>query len=206
MGCSSSGTGDNAARDQCEQTAGVGRCVQRHGVWRAIGSRNGTSVPATTRATTTTTTSPPTTAVTTSATTTTAAPVGPRDVRTEPAGLFCRDLSARGYSYSAAVDYWRAHGDPNQMDADRNGIPCETVYLRSDVISYWGLQPPTPVAAGLAHGLYCRDLYAMGIGYPEAVAYWYAEGAPARMDAVGNGVPCQTVYSASVVGLFWRGY
>lgn len=65
-------------------------------------------------------------------------PPGPADVRALPAGLFCRDLNARGYSYSAAVDYWRMHGQPNQMDADRNGIPCETVYPRSDVSAYWG--------------------------------------------------------------------
>jgi hypothetical protein len=52
---------------------------------------------------------------------------GPGDVRRQPAGLFCRNLLSRGFSYVAAIDYWRMHGQPNQMDADRNGIPCETV-------------------------------------------------------------------------------
>ena len=45
---------------------------------------------------------------------------GGRDL---PAGLFCRHLDADGYSYSAVVDYWRMHGQPNQTDADRNGVP-----------------------------------------------------------------------------------
>jgi hypothetical protein len=44
---------------------------------------------------------------------------------------------ARGYSYVAAVDYWRLHGQPNRMDAHLNGIPCETVYPASAVHAYW---------------------------------------------------------------------
>lgn len=59
------------------------------------------------------------------------------DVRTLPAGLFCRDLDAQGYSYAAAVEYWRVHGQPNRMDADSNGIPCETVYPEQDVEAFW---------------------------------------------------------------------
>lgn len=70
------------------------------------------------------------TSTTTASTTTTAAPISTTlgDVRNQPPGLFCRDLRAKGFSYSAAVDYWRNNGQPDQMDADRNGIPCETVY------------------------------------------------------------------------------
>lgn len=72
-----------------------------------------------------------------------------QDVRSLGAGLFCRDLNAQGYSYAAAVDYWRAHGQPNQMDADANGVPCETVYPGSDVAAYWAAhlpQSPTPTS------------------------------------------------------------
>lgn len=48
--CSNDGT-DVAARDRCEATAGVGRCVERHGKWLAIGSIDGTtSTTATTAA------------------------------------------------------------------------------------------------------------------------------------------------------------
>ena len=69
-------------------------------------------------------------------------PVGPGNVLTEPVGLFCKDLKAKGYSYSASVDYWRAHGQPDNMDADKNGIPCETAYPTADVTAYWGPQLP----------------------------------------------------------------
>lgn len=126
---------------------------------------------------------------------------GPGDVRTLPAGWFCRDLNAQGYSYVAAVDYWRMHGQPNQMDADRNGIPCETVYPASDISAYWGGRSlPNLSSTG---GLFCRDLAGRGFTYPEAVAYWWLEGMPDRMDADLNGIPCETVYPASAVYSFW---
>ena len=94
----------------------------------------------TSSSTSTSTTSTSTSTTTTSTTTTTAppatsAPLG--DVLDQPAGLLCRDLESRGFSYSASVDYWRFHGQPNRMDADRNGIPCETVYPASEVQDYW---------------------------------------------------------------------
>jgi hypothetical protein len=123
------------------------------------------------------------------------------DVRDLPAGLFCRDLDARGYSYSAAVDYWRVHGQPNQMDADRNGIPCGTVYDPDDVSAYW--RGREPLEHGLAGGLFCRDLMAMGYTYTEAVIYWWLEGVPDRMDADRNGIPCETVYPRGDVLTFW---
>jgi hypothetical protein len=67
------------------------------------------------------------------------------DSRRTAVGLFCRDLNARGYSYSGAVNYWRRNGQPKQMDADGNGRPCETVYPPSDVSSYWRRSPAVPV-------------------------------------------------------------
>jgi hypothetical protein len=45
-----------------------------------------------------------------------------------PGGLLCRDLAAQGYGVQDAVDYWFLWGRPDIMDADRNGIPCETVF------------------------------------------------------------------------------
>jgi cytoskeletal protein RodZ len=60
------------------------------------------------------------------------APVAPAPSYTSvtdlPAGLFCRDLKARGYGWSDATTYWNYWGQPANMDADLNGIPCETVY------------------------------------------------------------------------------
>ncbi|TDW89500.1 hypothetical protein EV137_3295 [Kribbella pratensis] len=129
------------------------------------------------------------------------APAG-GDVRSLPAGLFCRDLKAKGYGYVAAVDYWRLHRQPNQMDADRNGIPCETVYPRSDVAAYWNGREISGVVFWSA-GLYCRDLVARGASYSEAVRYWWYYGMPDRMDADRNGIPCETVYSAATVNAFW---
>lgn len=129
------------------------------------------------------------------------APLG--DVRDQRPGLLCRDLKAKGFSYSAAIDYWRYNGQPNAMDADRNGIPCETVYARADVRSYWGGRalPSGQVPAGL----FCRDLAARGLSYAEAVAYWWTMSQPARMDADSNGIPCETVYPAADVNRFWYG-
>ena len=54
-----------------------------------------------------------------------------------------------------------------------------------------------------AHGLFCRDLFAAGYSYGEAVDYWYSEGQPPRMDDDVNGIPCETVYPASVVTDYW---
>lgn len=130
-----------------------------------------------------------------------AAPAG-KDIRSLPAGLFCRDLKAKGYSYVAALDYWRLHGRPDQMDADRNGIPCETVYPRSDVAAYWNGREISGIVFW-SSGLYCRDLAALGASYAEAVRYWWYYGMPSRMDADNNGVPCETVYSAATVNSFW---
>ncbi|MEU8222931.1 hypothetical protein [Kribbella sp. NPDC048915] len=130
-----------------------------------------------------------------------AAPAG-MDVRTLPPGLFCRDLNAKGYSYVAAVEYWRLHGQPDQMDADRNGIPCETVYTRSAVAAYWNGREISGITFW-PNGLYCRDLFARGASYGEAVRYWWYYGMPDRMDADKNGVPCETVYSAATVNDFW---
>ena len=56
---------------------------------------------------------------------------------TLPSGLLCRDLSARGVSYPDAVSYWWNEGAPDRMDADLNGIPCETVYPSDVVYNYW---------------------------------------------------------------------
>ena len=48
-------------------------------------------------------------------------------------GLFCRDLVDRGLGFGAALEYWRSEGLPERMDADRNGVPCETVYAADEI-------------------------------------------------------------------------
>ncbi len=151
---------------------------------------------------TTTVTAAPTTAApeTTVAPTIAPAPAAPApapvgDVANEASGQLCKDLKAKGYSYSAAVDYWRANGQTNSLDADKNGIPCETVYPRSDIVSYWPASTYNgTVSYGLPSGLLCRDLEARGVGVYDALRYYIYEGYPSRMDADGNGIPCETVY------------
>jgi hypothetical protein len=120
-----------------------------------------------------------------------------------PAGLLCKDLKAQGYSYSAAVAYWQREGMPDRMDADRNGIPCETVYSRADVVAYWPSESYSDYGYyDLPSGLLCADLESMGIGVYEALVYYVWEGYPSRMDADGDGIPCETVYpDAAVVWL-----
>jgi hypothetical protein len=57
----------------------------------------------------------------------------------EPAGLRCADLKSIGYGAKDSVDYWFYWGSPPLMDADLDGIPCETVF--ADVArfmpAYW---------------------------------------------------------------------
>jgi hypothetical protein len=63
----------------------------------------------------------------------------PSNVADLPSGLFCRDLNAMGFPYWDAVTYWEREGYTSRMDADGNGIPCETVYPWNDVRDYWGV-------------------------------------------------------------------
>lgn len=122
--------------------------------------------------------------------------------RAEAAQLSCAQMKARGYSYTSAVAYWRTHGYPSRLDADNNGIPCETVYSAASVRVYWGSR--AAYGGGIESGLLCRDLLADGYTYAQAVGYWRSEGYPARMDADNNGIPCETVYSAAEVRRYYR--
>ncbi len=106
-----------------------------------------TTVATTESPTTTSLTMPPTTTtiqVTTTTTpvttTTTLAPI--EDVES---GLFCRNLASMGYAYRDAVTYWQRGGAPLRMDADRNGIACETVYDEEDVLAFFGGSLPGSV-------------------------------------------------------------
>ena len=73
------------------------------------------------------------------------APAAPTSVYDLPGGLMCRDVEAYGFDYAEAVDYWSAEGMPDRLDADLDGIPCETVYPASEVEAFWGYTPdPAP--------------------------------------------------------------
>jgi hypothetical protein len=56
------------------------------------------------------------------------------EVAALPDGLRCADLASLGFGPKLAVDYWFLWGGPGLMDADVDGIPCETVW--QDVEQY----------------------------------------------------------------------
>ncbi len=51
-----------------------------------------------------------------------------------PEGLRCADLATFGLGPKQAVDYWFLWGAPGLMDADKDMIPCETIW--PDVETY----------------------------------------------------------------------
>ncbi|MDH3261724.1 MAG: DUF3160 domain-containing protein [Acidimicrobiia bacterium] len=113
-------------------------------------------------------------------------------------GLFCRDVEAAGHTFEEALAYWVREGRPSRMDADRNGVPCETVYTAGEVQSLLGS------AGGYEPDLFCYHLADRGASFGQAVVYWVREGAPDRMDADGNGLPCETVYDpGEIAGFIW---
>lgn len=71
----------------------------------------------------------------------------PEIMREQGAGLLCadiienevfqRDLVDPEYAYFGALLYWFLEGRPDRMDADGNGIPCETVFPAPDVDAVW---------------------------------------------------------------------
>jgi len=133
--------------------------------------------------TTTTTSEAPTTTSTTSTTTTTTTTLPP--VTDVAAGLFCRDLVALGYDYADAITYWVKEGSPDRMDADRNGIPCETVYASADVLAFWGDPLPTTTQVTI--------VYAPGdpVAFPAVLAgsdNAHGSGCAPGSDALPDGV------------------
>jgi hypothetical protein len=110
-------------------------------------------------------------------------------VADEAPGQYCRDMAANGHRFDDALAYWLLEGKPERMDADANGVPCETVYAEMQIIPYL-----TSGSREVDAGLFCRDLSAAGWPFPSAVKYWMHEGMPDRMDADRDGIPCETVY------------
>lgn len=100
-----------------------------------------------------------------------------------------------GASYSDVVAEFVLAGRPADMDRNGDGTPCEELFPEAaelfDAVRY-----------GVESGLYCRDLEPLGYSFLQAVAYWLAEGAPNRMDADRDGIPCETVYPADEIDRF----
>jgi hypothetical protein len=118
--------------------------------------------------------------------------------RTVGEGRFCRDLVAsEGYfsSYSGAVTYWFLEGRPDRMDADRDGIPCETVYSLSDIANVWN-GTPSEAATEIYFGA-VTEVAARGAGHELTIDYaFFLVGMEANLAAEaageiapGEGVP-----------------
>jgi hypothetical protein len=118
--------------------------------------------------------------------------------RTVGEGRFCRDLVAsEGYfsSYSGAVTYWFLEGRPDRMDADRDGIPCETVYSLWDIANVWN-GTPSEAATDIHFGT-VTEVAVHGSGHELTIDYaFFLGGMEANLAAEaageigpGEGVP-----------------
>jgi Excalibur calcium-binding domain len=104
-------------------------------------------------------------------------------------GKYCAAMRAAGWSFDEARAYYEDHGQPAHMDADGDGIPCETVYGE--------VGGPTPAPQQDCDPSYpddCLpspppDLDCADIGHPVAVDHDY--GDPHRLDADGDGYGCE---------------
>ncbi|RRO15429.1 hypothetical protein EIL87_15295 [Saccharopolyspora rhizosphaerae] len=96
----------------------------------------------------------------------------------------CRELRRSGMSFTDVVQYWYGLGSPVDMDDDRDGIPCETIYGEKNGPS---TTPRTPT-----HD--CATLQAQGMSFAEVTDYWYGLGSPSDMDDDSDGIPCETIY------------
>ena len=87
-------------------------------------------------------------------------------------GLFCRDLideESYYFSYFGAVAYWFWEGQPDRMDEDKDGIPCESVYSLPDMASFWA-ETPREETTDIHFG-YITDLSTTGPPYELSIDY-----------------------------------
>lgn len=131
------------------------------------------------------TTTAPTTTPTTTATT--RAPPKPTTTRLVLLpGKYCATMRAAGWSFEQARAYYNDHGQPAHMDADGDGIPCETVYgevggpaPRQDCDPAY----PNDCLASPPPDLDCADV-------GRRVVVDHSHGDPHRLDADGDGYGC----------------
>jgi hypothetical protein len=103
-------------------------------------------------------------------------------------GKYCAAMHAAGWSFKKARAYYDGHGQPAHMDADGDGIPCETVYGE--------VGGPTPAPREDCHPAYpddCLpspppDLDCADIGHRVTVDH--SNGDPHRLDADRDGYGC----------------
>ena len=105
-------------------------------------------------------------------------------------GLYCRDIvTDRWMGPEVPFLYWLMEGSPDRMDADRDGIPCETLF--PEIVLSQFLEDPYLLEDGVPSGLTCDDLRWVRPFYRQAVAYYVTEGFPGMLDDDGDGIPCE---------------
>ena len=105
-------------------------------------------------------------------------------------GLYCRDIvTDRWMGPEVPFLYWLVEGSPDRMDADRDGIPCETLF--PEIVLSQFLEDPYLLEDGVPSGLTCDDLLRVRPFYRQAVAYYVTEGLPGMLDDDGDGIPCE---------------
>jgi hypothetical protein len=139
----------------------------------------------------------PTVATTTTAGTTTteaATTTRPRPATTRPikleVGKYWAAMKAAAWSFEKARAYYEDHGEPAHMDADGDGIPCETVYGE---VGEPGPSPTPQEDCDPAYPDDCLpspppDLDCAEIGHRVRVDHSY--GDPHRLDADRDGIGC----------------
>jgi len=136
----------------------------------------------------------PTVATTTGAPATTTRGTTTQPATTRPLklviGKYCAAMHAAGWSFEKARAYYEDHGRPAHMDADGNGIPCETVYGK---VEGPGPAPAPQEDCDHAYPDDCLpspppDLDCADIGHRVKVDHSY--GDPHHLDADGDGQGC----------------
>ncbi len=92
----------------------------------------------------------------------------------------------------------------DDRDLDAADRIVDTFIVAEDFAIDGGTAPPPTGPELLASGLLCADIADFGFWYGDAAAYWVREGRPARMDADGNGIPCETVYDGDQIDAYFN--
>lgn len=112
--------------------------------------------------------------------------------------LLCKNLKSRGYNFAEANAYWELEGKPDRMDADGNGIPCQTVYPLSQIhIIYPGAEQPPPVQPAPAatteaapSQVYYQNCDAVRAAGKDPL-YTGDPGYDSHLDRDGDGIACE---------------
>jgi hypothetical protein len=105
-------------------------------------------------------------------------------------GLYCRDIVIDPWTGpDVPFLYWLLEGSPDRMDADRDGIPCETLF--PEIVLSQFLENPYLLEEGVPPGLTCDELRWVRPYYRQVVAYYVVGGFPGILDDDGDGIPCE---------------